>query len=124
MALPFVTYSAQINRHRVAVVLSSAGGQIGVFEVIIVCLWFIHKLVLFSNFYQFSNPPRVQLGQAGRLDKSSTPTLQNSSNVMDFAFDPFDACKLVVGETAESAMVCVLYCLSFIVDLQPVRMQR
>uniref|UniRef100_A0A8C1LW38 Coronin n=1 Tax=Cyprinus carpio TaxID=7962 RepID=A0A8C1LW38_CYPCA len=58
------------NGQRVAVPLAIAGGQIAVFE----------------------------LSQPGKLPDTALPTIQNSVNVADFCWDPFDTHKLVVGE--------------------------
>uniref|UniRef100_A0A674DBU6 Coronin n=1 Tax=Salmo trutta TaxID=8032 RepID=A0A674DBU6_SALTR len=57
------------NRHRVAVPLASAGGQIAIFE----------------------------LSQAGKLADTGLPTIQNSVNVADFSWDPFNSHRLVVA---------------------------
>jgi len=59
----------QVNKDRVAAVLAVSGGQIGVFE----------------------------LSKPGRLDTDEVPTLQNTANVMDFVFDPFNNRRLVVA---------------------------
>uniref|UniRef100_A0AAZ3SPF5 Coronin n=1 Tax=Oncorhynchus tshawytscha TaxID=74940 RepID=A0AAZ3SPF5_ONCTS len=62
------------NRHRVAVPLATAGGQIAIFE----------------------------LSQAGKLADTGLPTIQNSVNVADFSWDPFNSHRLVVaGEDAK-----------------------
>uniref|UniRef100_A0A671RLL1 Coronin n=1 Tax=Sinocyclocheilus anshuiensis TaxID=1608454 RepID=A0A671RLL1_9TELE len=58
------------NGQRVAVPLAIAGGQIAVFE----------------------------LSQPGKLPDTALPTIQNSVNVADFCWDPFDTHKLVVGD--------------------------
>uniref|UniRef100_A0A8C2KVT1 Coronin n=1 Tax=Cyprinus carpio TaxID=7962 RepID=A0A8C2KVT1_CYPCA len=57
------------NGQRVAVPLAIAGGQIAVFE----------------------------LSQPGKLPDTALPTIQNSVNVADFCWDPFDTHKLVVA---------------------------
>ncbi|XP_056144758.1 coronin-7-like isoform X2 [Lampris incognitus] len=57
------------NRQRVAVPLAIAGGQIAVFE----------------------------LSQPGRLSDTALPTIQNSVNVADFCWDPFDTHRLAVA---------------------------
>uniref|UniRef100_A0A6Q2XET6 Coronin n=1 Tax=Esox lucius TaxID=8010 RepID=A0A6Q2XET6_ESOLU len=57
------------NRHRVAVPLATAGGQIAVLE----------------------------LSQAGKLADTGLPTIQNSVNVADFTWDPFECHRLVVA---------------------------
>ncbi|XP_051573038.1 coronin-7 isoform X3 [Myxocyprinus asiaticus] len=57
------------NRQRVAVPLAIAGGQIAVFE----------------------------LSQPGKLPDTALPTVQNSVNVADFCWDPFNTYKLVVA---------------------------
>ncbi|XP_030645865.1 coronin-7 isoform X1 [Chanos chanos] len=57
------------NGQRVAVPLAIAGGQIAVFE----------------------------LSQPGKLPDTALPTIQNSVNVADFCWDPFDPYKLVVA---------------------------
>uniref|UniRef100_A0A672RXV0 Coronin n=1 Tax=Sinocyclocheilus grahami TaxID=75366 RepID=A0A672RXV0_SINGR len=57
------------NGERVAVPLAIAGGQIAVFE----------------------------LSQPGKLPDTALPTIQNSVNVADFCWDPFDTHKLVVA---------------------------
>uniref|UniRef100_A0A8C7I2U0 Coronin n=1 Tax=Oncorhynchus kisutch TaxID=8019 RepID=A0A8C7I2U0_ONCKI len=57
------------NRHRVAVPLATAGGQIAIFE----------------------------LSQAGKLADTGLPTIQNSVNVADFSWDPFNSHRLVVA---------------------------
>ncbi|XP_062874509.1 coronin-7 [Trichomycterus rosablanca] len=57
------------NGQRVAVPLAIAGGQIAVFE----------------------------LSQPGKLPDTALPTIQNSVNVADFCWDPFDPHKLVVA---------------------------
>jgi len=43
-------------------------------------------------------PLFLQLSKPGRLDTDEVPTLQNTANVMDFVFDPFNNRRLVVGE--------------------------
>ncbi|KAK2833452.1 hypothetical protein Q5P01_017341 [Channa striata] len=58
-----------VNRERVAVPLAIAGGQIAIFE----------------------------RSQPGRLPDTSLPTIQNSVNVADFAWDPFDTHRLAVA---------------------------
>ncbi|KAG8006964.1 Coronin-7, partial [Nibea albiflora] len=60
-----------VNRHRVAVPLAISGGQIAVFE----------------------------RSQPGRMPDTALPTIQNSVNVVDFAWDPFDTHRLAVGHT-------------------------
>lgn len=40
----------------------------------------------------------LQLSQPGKLPDTALPTIQNSVNVADFCWDPFDTHKLVVGE--------------------------
>lgn len=58
------------NPERVAVPLSGPGGKIAVFE----------------------------LKKAGRLPDGVIPALVHGTNVMDFAWDPFDYKRLAVGE--------------------------
>ncbi|XP_037544478.1 coronin-7 [Nematolebias whitei] len=58
-----------VNRQRVAVPLAISGGQIAVFER--------------------SDP--------GRLPETAFPTIQNSVNVADFSWDPFDTHRLAVA---------------------------
>ncbi|XP_008281999.1 coronin-7 isoform X1 [Stegastes partitus] len=58
-----------VNRQRVAVPLAISGGQIAVFE----------------------------RSQPGRLPDTALPTIQNSVNVADFSWDPFDTCRLAVA---------------------------
>ncbi|XP_028267214.1 coronin-7-like isoform X1 [Parambassis ranga] len=58
-----------VNRQRVAVPLAISGGQIAIFE----------------------------RSQPGRLPDTSLPTIQNSVNVADFSWDPFDSQRLVVA---------------------------
>lgn len=58
-----------VNRERVAVPLSISGGQIAVFE----------------------------RSQPGRLPDTALPTIQNSVNVVDFSWDPFDTHRLAVA---------------------------
>lgn len=67
--VPGDSNSFVVNRDRVAAALAMAGGQIGVFE----------------------------LSKPGRLDTDDVPTLQNTANVMDFTFDPFNNRRLVVA---------------------------
>ncbi|XP_069558929.1 coronin-7 [Brachyistius frenatus] len=63
-----------VNRQRVAVPLAISGGQIAIFE----------------------------RSQPGRLPDTALPTIQNSANVADFSWDPFDAHRLAVaGEDAK-----------------------
>uniref|UniRef100_A0A671RME9 Coronin-7 n=1 Tax=Sinocyclocheilus anshuiensis TaxID=1608454 RepID=A0A671RME9_9TELE len=64
------------NGQRVAVPLAIAGGQIAVFE----------------------------LSQPGKLPDTALPTIQNSVNVADFCWDPFDTHKLVVGEVTAAML--------------------
>uniref|UniRef100_A0A671T740 Coronin n=1 Tax=Sinocyclocheilus anshuiensis TaxID=1608454 RepID=A0A671T740_9TELE len=65
------------NGQCVAVPLAIAGGQIAVFE----------------------------LSQPGKLPDTTLPTIQNSVNVADFCWDPFDTHKLVVaGDDAKIRM--------------------
>ena len=40
-----------------------------------------------------------QLSKPGRLDTDNVPTLQNTANIMDLVFDPFNNNRLVVGES-------------------------
>lgn len=40
----------------------------------------------------------IQLDKPGRLDTNSVPTLQNTADVMDFCFDPFNPNRLAVGK--------------------------
>ncbi|XP_061079905.1 coronin-7 isoform X1 [Conger conger] len=62
------------NSERVAVPLAISGGQIGVFE----------------------------LSQPGKLPDTALPTIQNSVNVADLCWDPFDTHRLAVaGEDAK-----------------------
>ncbi|KAM4530624.1 coronin-7-like isoform 1-T1 [Odontesthes bonariensis] len=58
-----------VNRQRVAVPLAISGGQIAVFE----------------------------RSQPGKLPDTALPTIQNSVNVADFSWDPFDTHRLVVA---------------------------
>ena len=39
----------------------------------------------------------LQLSKAGRLDTNVISTLQNTADVMDFAFDPFNSRRVVIG---------------------------
>ncbi|KAM6957237.1 coronin-7 [Aplochiton taeniatus] len=62
------------NRQRLAVPLAISGGQIAIFE----------------------------LSQPGKLPDTALPTIQNSVNVADFSWDPFDTHRLAVaGEDAK-----------------------
>uniref|UniRef100_A0A8C2XD90 Coronin n=1 Tax=Cyclopterus lumpus TaxID=8103 RepID=A0A8C2XD90_CYCLU len=58
-----------VNRHRVAVPLAISGGQIAICE----------------------------RSQPGRLPDTALPTIQNSVNVVDLSWDPFDAHRLAVA---------------------------
>ncbi|XP_044038262.1 coronin-7 isoform X2 [Siniperca chuatsi] len=58
-----------VNRQRVAVPLAISGGQIAIFE----------------------------RSQPGRLPDTALPTIQNSVNVVDFSWDPFDTHRLAVA---------------------------
>lgn len=58
-----------VNRQRLAVPLSISGGQIAV----------------------------IERSQPGRLPDTSLPTIQNSVNVVDFSWDPFDTHRLAVA---------------------------
>ncbi|XP_041823554.1 coronin-7-like isoform X1 [Melanotaenia boesemani] len=58
-----------VNRQRVAVPLAISGGQIAIFE----------------------------RSQPGRLPETAIPTIQNSVNVADFSWDPFDTRRLAVA---------------------------
>ncbi|KAM6904962.1 coronin-7-like isoform 1-T1 [Xenentodon cancila] len=58
-----------VNRQRVAVPLSISGGQIAIYE----------------------------RSQPGRQPDSALPTIQNSVNVADFSWDPFDTHRLAVA---------------------------
>ncbi|CAJ1075050.1 coronin-7-like isoform X3 [Xyrichtys novacula] len=58
-----------VNRDRVAVPLAISGGQIAVFE----------------------------RSQPGKLPHTALPTIQNSVNVVDFSWDPFDTHRLAVA---------------------------
>ena len=40
----------------------------------------------------------TQLNKPGRVDTSEIYTVQNVAGIMDFAFDPFNNSRLVVGE--------------------------
>ena len=51
--------------------------------------------------------PLFQLSKPGRLDTDNVPTLQNTANIMDFVFDPFNNNRLVVGK---SFNILVVYC--------------
>ncbi|XP_070779150.1 coronin-7 [Enoplosus armatus] len=57
------------NRHRMAVPLAISGGQMAIFE----------------------------RSQPGRLPDTALPTIQNSVNVVDFSWDPFDTHRLAVA---------------------------
>uniref|UniRef100_A0A7N6A0S7 Coronin n=1 Tax=Anabas testudineus TaxID=64144 RepID=A0A7N6A0S7_ANATE len=58
-----------VNRERVAVPLAISGGQIAIFE----------------------------RSQPGRVPDTALPTIQNSVNVVDFCWDPFDTQRLAVA---------------------------
>ncbi|XP_029293414.1 coronin-7-like isoform X1 [Cottoperca gobio] len=58
-----------VNRQRVAVPLAISGGQIGIFE----------------------------RSQPGRIPDTALPTIQNSVNVVDLSWDPFDTHRLAVA---------------------------
>lgn len=58
-----------VNRQRVAVPLAISGGQIAIFE----------------------------RSQPGKLPDTALPTIQNSVNVADFSWDPFDTHRLAVA---------------------------
>uniref|UniRef100_A0A8D3CS30 Coronin n=1 Tax=Scophthalmus maximus TaxID=52904 RepID=A0A8D3CS30_SCOMX len=58
-----------VNRQRMAVPLAISGGQIAVFE----------------------------RSQPGKLPDTALPTIQNSVNVVDFSWDPFDTHRLAVA---------------------------
>ncbi|XP_029015319.1 coronin-7-like isoform X1 [Betta splendens] len=63
-----------VNRERVAVPLAISGGQIAV----------------------------IERSQPGRLPDTATPTIQNSVNVADFSWDPFNThCLAVAGDDAK-----------------------
>lgn len=40
--------------------------------------------------------------KTGRVDGHAVPTLQNGSSVLDFAFDPFNTHRIVVGELRDN----------------------
>ena len=44
-----------------------------------------------------------QLTHTGRQDTDDVLMFQNSANVMDFVFDPFDNHRLVVGESSNES---------------------
>lgn len=82
-----------VNRQRVAVPLAISGGQIAVFEV--------KQLQVDLGAFPFScitTCSCCQRSQPGKLLDASLPTIQNSVNVADFAWDPFDSHRLAVGE--------------------------
>ena len=58
-----------VNLTRIALPLSGPGGKVAVFD----------------------------LKNSGRIPDGVTPSLVNGSNVLDFAWDPFDDCRLVSG---------------------------
>ena len=51
-----------------------------------------HDVIMMSSFYQLSH--------TGRQDTDEVLMFQNSANIMDFVFDPFDNHRLVVGENS------------------------
>lgn len=103
------------NSQRVAVPLAISGGQIAILEVrqqlkikqkvVNVMLKshgcpFLFPLLIWNY---FSSPQR---SQPGRLPDTSMPTIQNSVNVVDFSWDPFDTHQLAVGEWIRGLPKC------------------
>ena len=57
----------------------------------------------------------TQLNKPGRVDTSEIYTVQNVAGIMDFAFDPFNNSRLVVGERErERKLKIILKFLSFL----------
>ena len=90
-------FSPQANKDRVAAVLSVSGGQIGVFEASV--HEYTNLCVTKTCEHVLPFLPLFQLSKPGRLDTDNVPTLQNTANIMDFAFDPFNNNRLVVGKS-------------------------
>lgn len=81
-----------------AVPLAIAGGQIAVFEVrfrIRISSPLNHRLIY--SVFLLDLCVFLQLSQPGKLPDTALPTIQNSVNVADFCWDPFDPHRLVVG---------------------------
>ena len=91
-------YILQANRDYVAAALDIAGGQIGIFKV---SSTIIQNLCTWYTFFL------VQLANTGRQDTDEILMFQNSVNIMDFVFDPFDNLRLVVGMAQSLSLVCV-----------------
>lgn len=51
----------------------------------------------------------LQRSQPGRLPDTSMPTIQNSVNVVDFSWDPFDPHRLAVGKQSHMTQVVVFF---------------
>ena len=54
------------------------------------------------------SPPLLQLAHPGKLPDTALPTIQNSVNVADISWDPFNTHRLVVGKR-----LCVGVCVCF-----------
>ena len=77
-----------------AAALDIAGGQIGIFKV----SEYNHYIIVTSfSLHHFDIVLYLQLTHAGRQDTDEVLMFQNSANVMDFVFDPFNNHRLVVG---------------------------
>ncbi|KAI4890469.1 hypothetical protein NFI96_021847 [Prochilodus magdalenae] len=86
------------NGQRVAVPLAIAGGQIAVLEVLL----FIDPSLFGNTLVSLSLRSSVcsclvLLSQPGKLPDTAPPTIQNSVNVADLCWDPFDSHRLVVA---------------------------
>lgn len=53
----------------------------------------------------------LQLAQPGKLPDTALPTIQNSVNVADFCWDPFDPHKLIVGRRSGSQYIFKVKCI-------------
>lgn len=59
-------------------------------------------ILLFFTAFVWTFDCSCQRSDPGRLPETAFPTIQNSVNVVDFSWDPFDAYRLAVGELSHN----------------------
>ena len=75
--------------------------------MLVLCIMVVDAMQIYP---EVLSSPLFQLAQPGKLPDVALPTIQNSVNVADFSWDPFNTHRLVVGKTlcvCLHACVCV-----------------